>query len=204
VLFRDHALFFSSITVLAETDKYEGKVMAGELVGLNKSLIKEADDTHNRPFLNSLFFNCWHMNDSESDAMWKLYVNGLGGVAVRSSVSRIKEGFRNSVEKISLGRIRYIDDESDHLDHMLRRCMRKKSAFKHEQEVRLVFHDYKLSGQPGLLIPVDVSVLIEKIVISPRAKSWFFSLVKNVVSKLGYHIEVVASEGSAPLPIDSP
>lgn len=80
----------------------------------------------------------------------------------------------------------------------------KKSAFKHEQEVRLVFYDESRRhfGCSGLLIPVDVNVLVEKIVISPRAEKWFLPLVKNVVGRLGYVIEVVPSEGSAPLPID--
>jgi hypothetical protein len=82
---------------------------------------------------------------------------------------------------------------------------RKKSAFKHEQEVRLVFYDENRehSGYRGLLIPVDVGVLIEKIVVSPRAEGWFLSIVKTVVTKLGNEIEVAPSEGATPLPIDS-
>jgi hypothetical protein len=180
--------------------------MASELAGLHKPSIKEADDMYNRRYMESLYFNCWHMNDSESDAMWKIYVNGLGGVAVRSSITRLKECFHNSTEKIAVGAIRYIDDETGHIDHLLRRCMRKTTAFRHEQEVRLVLYD-EHSGKHdlhGLLIPVDVNVLVEKIVISPRAESWFLSLVQNVVSRLGYGIAVVPSDASAPLPIDSP
>jgi hypothetical protein len=83
--------------------------------------------------------------------------------------------------------------------------MRKKPAFKHEQEVRLVFYDNGLeqlghSGQSGLLIPVDINVLIEKIIVSPRAADWFVSIVKTVVTRCGYDIEVIPSDGSAPLP----
>jgi hypothetical protein len=199
----ERALFFSSISTLAATDKYEGQIMASELAGLDKRLIKEADDAYNRPILDSSFFNCWHMNDSESDAMWKIYVNGIGGIAILSSISRLKECFCNSTETISLGLIRYVDNEPNNIDHPVRRCMRKRTAFKHEQEVRLAYYDRKHLGQSGLLIPVDVGVLIEKIVVSPRADSWFLLLVENLITKLGYGIEVVSSEASAPLPIDS-
>ena len=201
----DQALFFPSRTTLAQNDKYEGQAMTGELASLNKDAIKEADDKYHGPVLNSFFFNCWHMNDTESDAMLKIYVNGVGGVAIRSSLTRLKRCFHNSPEKIHLGQIRYVEDESDYLDHLLQRCMRKKSAFKHEQEVRLVFYDEnrKHFGCSGRLIPVDIRILVEKIVVSPRAESWFLSLVENVVTRLGYEIEVVPSEGSAPLPIDA-
>jgi hypothetical protein len=64
--------------------------------------------------------------------------------------------------------------------------MRKKSAFKHEPQIRLVFYDERRehSGSAGLLIPIDVPVLIERIVISPRAEGWFLPLVKKLVAKL--------------------
>ena len=116
----------------------------------------------------------------------------------------MKESFHNLDRDVYLGRIRYVEDESGHLDNPLHRCMRKKPAFKHEQEIRMVFHDDRRehSGSTGLLIPVDVPLLIERIVISPRAEGWFLPLVKKVVAKLDHKIVVVGSEGSAPLPID--
>jgi len=201
----DRTLFFPSGTTLARDDKYEGQPTSGEVdaLSLEPATVGKLENKFNKPTQARFFFNCWHMNDSESDAMWKIYVNGIGGVAIRSSIVRLKQCFQNSQEDISLGRIHYINDETGHFEHPLRRYMRKKSAFKHEQEVRLVFYDEnnEYSGCPGLSIPVDVSVLVERIVVSPRAESWFLPLVKKLVIKLGHEIEVVSSEGSAPLPI---
>jgi hypothetical protein len=200
----DHALFFPSGTTLAEFDRYEGQATSSEVnaLGLESATVTELESKFNKPRRAQLFFNCWHMNDSESDAMWKLYVNGTGGVAIRSTITRLKRCFDNSPQDISLRRIRYINDEAGHFDHPLRRYMRKKSAFRHEQELRLTFYDEKreYSGHRGLSIPVNVSVLIESIVVSPRAESWLLPLVKNLVIKLGHEIEVRPSEGSAPLP----
>jgi hypothetical protein len=42
---------------------------------------------------------------------------------------------QNSQKDISLGRVRYINDETGHFEHSLRRYMRKKSAFdKHNKK----------------------------------------------------------------------
>src|ERR1700680_969241 len=84
----------------------------------------------------------------------------------------LKESFRNSQQNISLGKITYgAGCHRVRLDHPVRRYMRKKPAFRHEheQEPRLVFFDENKNhlGKPGVLIPVDVKILIEKVVISP-------------------------------------
>jgi len=197
----DQALFFASTRTIASDDWFEGQFTADELaaLGLDPTVFKEIDEKYNATLLSQLFFNCWHMNNSESDAMWKIYVNGNGGVAISSTVARLKESFRNSPEDISLGKITYaVGTHGVHVDHPVRRYMRKKPAFSHEQEARLVFFDEYRShlGRPGVLIPVDVNVLIEKVVISPKAEAWFLSLVKNLVAKLGYGIKVVPSGGS--------
>jgi hypothetical protein len=111
----------------------------------------------------------------------------------------LKESFRNSQQNISLGKITYgAGCHRVHLDHPVRRYMRKKPAFRHEQEARLVFFDENKDhlGKPGVLIPVDVKILIEKVVISPKAEAWFLSLVKNLIAKLGYAVKVIPSDGS--------
>ena len=145
------------------------------------------------------------MNESESDARWKIYLSGTGGVAIRSNISRLKRCFEHSGLDIYLGKIAYIG--SDHLgdgfDMNLRRFMRKKLAFRHEREVRLVYYDEHKNhpGKSGTLIPIDVPELIDKIVISPRAEEWFLPLVKSLVTKLGFAFDGVPSEGAEPLPI---
>jgi hypothetical protein len=203
----DQALFFASVKTLAQSDRYEGQPTPAEITasGLMPSVAKELDQ-YNASTKGSLFFSCWHMNDSESDAMWKLYVAGTGGVAVRSSIARIKRCFQKTQEDISLGKIAYIDEyysSIEFFNYIVQRFMRKRLAFRHEKEIRLVYYDENQSrlGFPGVLIPVEVNVLIEKIVISPRADDWFLSLVKTLVARLGYNIDVVPSEGSRPLPI---
>jgi hypothetical protein len=200
----DRALFFASASTLRKDDQHEGQPTQSEIdaLGVDLDTARELERRLHKPTEQLLFFNCWHMNDSESDAMWKVYVNGIGGVAIRSTVARLKGCFEDSPKDISIGRISY-DNNDNHYEHALRRFMRKKPAFKHEQEVRLVLYDafLKHRGKHGLLIPIDVNVLIEKIVVSPRAEDWFISIVKSVVTRFEYDIEVILSNGSTPPPL---
>lgn len=200
----NQALFFPSVTTLIRSDRYEGQPTPAEIAdsGLTITDAREIDK-YNASDIASLFFNCWHMNDSESDAMWKIYVTGTGGVAIRSNISRLKSCFQHSLEDIGLGRIMYIGD--DHIgdkffDHLAQRFMRKRLAFRHEQEIRLMYYDdsKKRSALPGVLIPIDVKVLIEKIVVSPTSEDWFRPLVRNIIAKLGYDLDVITSDASTP------
>jgi hypothetical protein len=53
-------------------------------------------------------------------------------------------------------------------------------------------------GRKGVYVPADVSVLIERIVVSPFSPTWFSDLVVSLSKKLGYTFEVVPSEMSRP------
>jgi hypothetical protein len=147
---------------------------------------------------NSCFFSCWHMNDGESDAMWKIYARNAGGVAIRSTVARLKKSFGRDIRKIFLGRIKYIDFNvnSDSLDIFVRRFMRKNKAFSHEQELRAVLHDPEKLNNAGERVSVDPQILIERIVISPTEEEWFSTLVKAVVERIGCAFDVVPSDAT--------
>jgi hypothetical protein len=56
--------------------------------------------------------NCWHMNDTESVAMWKLYKTDYG-VAIQSTYKRLRDCFAETNEPIFVGTVKYIDYELD-------------------------------------------------------------------------------------------
>jgi len=59
------------------------------------------------------FYNSWHMNDGESDAMWKLYLKGSQGIAIQSTVERIQSSFQNTVTHPAyMALVEYIDYEN--------------------------------------------------------------------------------------------
>ena len=57
--------------------------------------------------------NCWHMNESESDAMWRIYLKTNEGVSIQSNFLRIEKAFENTTENICASKVRYIDYKKD-------------------------------------------------------------------------------------------
>ena len=53
---------------------------AQEVIALNRNTKNLADLAR-----QIVFVNCWHLNEHESAAMWRLYLSGSEGVAIRSS-----------------------------------------------------------------------------------------------------------------------
>ena len=53
--------------------------------------------------------NCWHKNEHESVAMWKLYSSWSEGVAIQTTVSKLKRIDERA--DYVIGRVRYLDYE---------------------------------------------------------------------------------------------
>src|SRR6266481_4101105 len=43
--------------------------------------------------VKSYYLNCWHVNEYESDAMWKLYTQGSQAVAIQSTFKKLTQSF---------------------------------------------------------------------------------------------------------------
>ena len=85
------------------------------------------------------FVSCWHESGFESMAMWDLYGGKVGSLAIKSSVTSIKQAIQASVN-VMIGRIKYIDWSSQSLppENVIALCVRKAEGYRHESEVRLV------------------------------------------------------------------
>jgi hypothetical protein len=99
--------------------------------------------------------SCWHENETESVAMWKLYLTGREGVAIKTTVASLIQLFSTGRE-LKLGRVEYRDiDDFQHDPEVLvfedwrctgsrdflpieRALFRKNKGYAHEQEVRAV------------------------------------------------------------------
>jgi hypothetical protein len=142
--------------------------------------------------------NCWHMNDHESEAMWKLYSDGGKGVAIESDVISLRKSVeeRESVYHAWIGAIRYFDFYDSNLKstdclsdgHLV--PLAKRKAFEHEKELRLfvtsdVEAEHSLPTPKPVLLPVDLTRLIKRIVVSPFAQEPYSSSVRAVCTKYG-------------------
>lgn len=162
------AMFFTSIAALRRYDPFEAtlpdkhseyriQVYKEALGDASGSLAKELVDRFwgtDQSFGNLMapytVVNCWHINKFESAAMWKLYLPGGEGVAIRSTFSKLSKCFikRKDTPLLSdrktipiyIGEVSYIDQFEGFLptDNLLNRVVRKDTTFSYEQELRAV------------------------------------------------------------------
>lgn len=172
----------------------------------NETLTKYAKDIisawryvgFDKNHMYNTFVSCWHRNDVESDAMWRLYTKDLSqGIAIQTTCGRLRNSFvaAHCPGPVVIAPVEYID-YSLPLGLCDNPCWFKKESFKHENEIRAVVQfDYKKEEDSpiGRNVPSDPSVLIENIYVSPTAQPWFVKLVKDVVGKYGYVFNVVQS-----------
>jgi len=150
--------------------------------------------------------NCWHMNEHESAAMWKLYLKSDEGIAVQSTYNKLRTSIIDD-EPVFLGVVKYIDYETEWIEvgNIFTPFVYKRKSFEHEREVRAVITKWptgentgidftKDTIDHGLKVKVDVERLIERIYIAPSAPSWFADLVRALIHRYGYDFEVLHSK----------
>jgi len=141
----------------------------------------------------STFINCWHINELESEAMWKLYVSNLNeGIAIKSTYSKLYRSLKKD-PAISIGQVNYIDFNGS-FTGVNESFWYKRKSFEHEKEVRAVIHERNADNEFGLSIPVDLNILIEKIYVSPTSQKWFRELIESVMKKYEINKKIMTSE----------
>ena len=145
--------------------------------------------------------NCWHRSDYESDAMWKIYTDKQEGIAIRTDFASLAASFIGD-EPIFIGEVKYVDYNTEVIpDHYLfDPLLYKRNHFEHEREVRALKSPRNLSNIPetGEYCPVDLSGLIQDVVVSPLSPIWFIELVKSVANKFGLQSEIKRSALETP------
>lgn len=148
--------------------------------------------------MSCVVVNCWHQNDFESEAMWKLYSDSHKGIAIQTTAEDLVESVidpRSSA--IYFSEIKYINYDSSDLkpgDCVVNGNigpLLKRTAFQHENEARLYFSpkkNYKNLDEAKPtpeFVAVDINKLIHKVFISPYASEPFPSSVECVLKMFG-------------------
>ncbi len=85
--------------------------------------------------------SCWHMNEQESAAMWRLYAKSDEAIVICSTYQKLFDSVKSNV---SVGMVNYIDYSTEQLpkDHanVLVPFVNKRLSFKHEMELRAVIY----------------------------------------------------------------
>lgn len=139
---------------------------------------------------------CWHSNTYESAAMWKLYARTNEAVAIRSTLSSLRESLRDAPHRIYIGEVKYIDYKSGLMDHgnLLTPLIHKRMSFAHENEIRAVIADMApYNADPGVYVDADIKTLMREVYVAPDCPSWFSELVEGVLRKYNLDCPVVRS-----------
>jgi len=148
------------------------------------------------------FVNCWHMNESESAGMWKLYAKTNEAIAIKSNFTKLFDELDSGTY---VGLVEYIDFDHDWIPegNVFFPYVHKRRSFAHEQEIRALFTQFpsedgklnfnKKPPEGGLEKKVNVNNLIESVYVAPTCPGWFKSLVEKVCAKYGVNKQVIQS-----------
>lgn len=150
----------------------------------------------------SNYISCWHKSDYESEAMWQLYAKGSKqGIAIQTTFERLYRSLPDELQ-FDCGLVNYVDyneynnGNSDKKFSLFEAPWYKRNSFDHEKEFRIIVEDdRKLAFRDfDKSIKVNLNLLIETVFISPQADGWFVELVRDVIMKYGYHLNVLQSD----------
>lgn len=208
------SLLKDGVLVFNRSDKYEdpfeGTLPFVKLQTQEAKILAERLDTryhgdkyYNRIARTWVYLNCWHLNEHESMAMWKLYGYWDESVCIQSTYQLLDAALP---EDVVLGSVKYIDYGHYQMPPgWVQPFFHKWKSFDYENEVRAVAANFPISdgelarqidsraelseleklNPPVKRITVDLNFLVERIYVSPLAESWFVDLVKDVTEKYG-------------------
>lgn len=164
----------------------------------------------NRQKLTELYVNCWHMNEHESAAMWRLYTQSNETICIQSTFEKLAASLPS---QIHAGVVKYMDYEREFIPagNLFNSIMTKRMSFAHEQEVRAVAWSHlsaelggdmirKNASKDGLLIAIELADIVEAVYVNPISAGWFKDIIENLLKAYALNVEVKQSALSlAPL-----
>ncbi len=144
------------------------------------------------PIARCQTISCSHANDTESEAMWRLYADNGKAVAIETTLDALRESIqsRESGHQVHIYPVKYLDFfdkslkpsdcvvEGRHLIPLLKRL-----SYRHENEVRVFIGRAPKDPQESksleywksapIRLPVDVKTLVRKVHVSPCASGPF-------------------------------
>ncbi|MEN7431318.1 DUF2971 domain-containing protein [Chromobacterium sp. TRC.1.1.SA] len=156
--------------------------------------------------------SCWHRAEYESDAMWQLYAGSRKGVAIRTSVDRIRDAAKPfklkpeyGYEELWAGNVSYVDLLQKRLRvGMMDRFWFKHMAFSWEREFRLAV-SLRMAEEFGVQVPelgvqveFDITKLIDRIYLGPSLSEEDISAIRCAAKEHGLenHIRITSMLGT--------
>lgn len=192
-------LYFCDGNKLREDDPFEGSYLSFEFLnGISK---ERAVDFANK--MKScgppIRINCWHLNEFESVAMWKIYGKE---VALQSTYKRLVKALEKCPCDVRIGEVLYIVhgkefSKTEGRETVFVPWLHKHRSFDYERELRAIIwetEDMPVLADGSVLAPVDLVTLIEAIYICPTASPALKKEVERTNKAYGIEPPVFQSE----------
>ena len=181
-------------------DQYEGTFSEPTFEEIKKLAINNPDFLdYYKTHREKVAISSWHINEYESFAMWQIFTQNSEGLAIQSTIGRLQKALEPEKNlKQYIGQVNYIDYKKEYIpfDDLFFPFLFKRKSFQYEREVRIISDtsETSITINDGIKINVDISQLIDKIYIHPKSENWYKNLVIELVSKLGFDIEIEKSD----------
>jgi hypothetical protein len=182
--------------------------LKGKLYFSHPSRWEDPYETHiKHSYDHAVFAQCWS-TASRSDAMWRIYSPDYLGVRLRTTEKKLIDamkvhtskggGFKRRLQDVKYLAPAAYKKEIAAIENIMADvdfsgpaqaadllCV-KRSAFKHEQEVRAIFFNAKAMRDEhpavvGIEVPVDGFELIETVMLDPRAPEELCMAMKHYI-----------------------
>ena len=201
-------LYFSCLANL--NDPFEGHItrpMVDLIRGTDPALDGEKRETNRqkikqnlaaiRGFRQMINVSCWHMNETESDAMWQLYMPSGQGIAIRTTFGRFKDSVKQSAIQVHGGIVQYVDYNTHECDYsnIFNWSILKRKSYAHENEFRAIA--LEPTGDvygAGLSVKIDATRLIQSVFVSPAAPAWHVDLLRSLTKTHNLDISINRSK----------
>jgi hypothetical protein len=132
------------------------------------------------------FVNCWTASKHESHALWRIYCPSPEGVAIQTTLDRLKKSIALPVREVVYG----THGTDGTLPDIAQLVTQKRPMFAYEQEVRIVLvKDFTDPKNPeritsGVDVEWDPEKHLEQVWVHPDAPFWFMETVTETVRQL--------------------
>ncbi|WP_342150745.1 hypothetical protein [Methylorubrum sp. SB2] len=215
-LIQSKSLWFSRSDLLG--DPFEGSITSPDYEAEKLQSSETAEElktkSNRKQIVDSMYINCWHMNEYESAAMWSIYAPNRDAVAVVTDYKTLSECLP---AWIYIGMVKYIDYSRDTtvFGNVFNPFLHKRASFSHETELRAVLWDSsafssnkaakitrvepaaqeieKCLKDSGAAVPINLASLIHSIYVSPTSPKWYRELISDFCNKNGLKVDVSQS-----------
>lgn len=147
-----------------------------------------------RETLKGFGVSCWYCSPHESLALWNLYANGKLGIAIKTTVGKLRDSLSSVEEECYMGKVDYSPKTYDNefKQVTLDRLFTKDPVYRSESELRVVLKlDKNKPVELRQIVQVDLHTLVDQIVVSPYSSINTEEVIRDLAEKYGLPKHIV-------------